>query len=354
MNLTTATIDEEAAWEAVLARDVTRDGSFICAVRTTGIYCRPSCPSRHPRRKNVRFFPSAAAARASGYRACKRCRPDTEFVAEAEPFVVDAIAFLEANADERVTLDQLARVVGKSAGRLQRRFKATTGWTPKELHTAIRLARFRRHAKETGDVAASTYAAGFGSSRGLYDAAKDGLGMSPAAAAQGGRGTEVAVSITACSLGLALIASSARGVCSVLLGDDEDALRAEFAKAFPHATHGEGHSRHARLVRDVVRHIDHTTAPLALPVDLAGTPFQLRVWHALRDIPAGETRSYGAMAAEIGAPDAARAVARACASNVIAVLVPCHRVVRADGATGGYRWGANRKAALLERESPTR
>ncbi|MFG0317299.1 MAG: bifunctional DNA-binding transcriptional regulator/O6-methylguanine-DNA methyltransferase Ada [Planctomycetota bacterium JB042] len=350
MNTPPLPLSESDAWAAVVARDAAADGSFVYAVRTTGVYCRPGCPSRRPLRRNVVFHASAAVARATGFRPCRRCRPDEAFVAAAEPFVTRTIDLLEERLDEDCTLDALAAEVGRSPSHLARRFRERTGWTPRELQRAMRLARTRARVRAGEELTRAAYAAGFGSSRGLYDAARDGLGMPPGRAARGGEGVALATSTRPSTFGRVLVASTDRGVCAVLLGDDDAALEAELARAFPRAVRAAATDRHRELADAALRHLEDVRVPLALPLDLRGTPFQLRVWSALRAVPPGGTRTYAEVARAIGDPAAARAVARACAANVVAVLVPCHRIVRSDGRPGGYRWGAERKARLLERE----
>lgn len=344
------TIEDQGAWDAVVARDASRADEFVYAVRTTGVYCRPGCPARRPLRKNVRFLPSAAAARAEGFRACRRCRPDDAFLAGAPAFLIAALERIERDPSAMPSSPELAAEAGMSPSHFAKRFKQETGWTPTELTTAMRVARFRSAGRRGAGVAAAGYEAGFGSSRGLYDAARHGLGMTPAAAARGGEGVALAVSLSATRFGRVLLATTEIGVAAVLLGDRDADLETELSRAFAAATRAAPDARHRAWRREMLAHLEGTRVPLALPLDLRGTPFQLKVWRALLEIPPGTTRSYGDVARSIGHRDAARAVARACASNVVAVLVPCHRVVRADGGRGGYRWGAKRKAALLERE----
>ena len=295
--------------------------------------------------------------------------------APADPVVAAVLAHLEAHLDEPVTLDELAGVVGLSPSHLQRRVAEATGLSPKKLQQALRLRRFRHAVRDDGDVGRATYAAGFGSSRGLYETAGEGLGMTPGRYAKQGAGLRVVTHLVDSSLGRALVGCTDQGVCAVLLGDDDETLRAELAREFPKATvvdgaHGDGAhgdgvidgahdedapddlaARQRVWVQRVLDHLTDSREPVAVPLDAHGTPFQVRVWRALRDIPAGERRTYGELARALGSPAAVRAVGRACGSNAIAVLVPCHRVVRADGGLGGYRWGLERKRRLLDSEA---
>jgi len=345
---------EERAWNAVLARDARAEGRFVYAVVTTGVYCRPSCPARRPLRRNVRFFATAEEARRAGFRACRRCRPDagdgSGQGAARDELVERALGVLERCVAETLTLEELGAAVGASPFHLQRRFKERTGMSPKEYVTALRLAGFRGRVRAGEPVAQAAYAAGFGSSRGLYVAARAGLGMTPGQYARRGRGLEIAWALASCELGRVAVAATPAGVCGVLLGEDDSELARELGREFEAARLVPGAAPRG-WVESVVRHLDDTHSPVAVPLDYRGTPFQVRVWRALREIPAGERRSYSELAAAVGAPRAVRAVGTACARNAIAVLVPCHRAVRKDGSLGGYRWGVQRKAALLAREA---
>lgn len=338
-----------AAWEAVLARDRARDGAFVYAVRTTGVYCRPSCPSRRPRREHVAFFAAPADAERAGFRACARCGP-TAPAGRAAAAVAAAAAFLEAHLDERVTLAALARRVGLSPFHLQRAFRRALGLSPRAFQEARRLARFKAAVRGGASVGEATYAAGFGSARGLYQSARAGLGMTPAAYRRGGRGERVRFATAPTAAGALLVAVTDRGVCAVSLGDDDAALERALRRELPAAEVARDDGGLAAWLSAIARQVEGGP-PADVPLDLRGTAFQLRVWRALREIPPGETRSYGALAAAVGDPRAARAVARACASNRLAVVVPCHRVVPAAGGPGGYRWGTPRKRALLEAEA---
>jgi len=261
-----------------------------------------------------------------------------------------ALSFLESHVEEPVTLDRLAAAVGLSSYHLQRRFKSLTGLSPKEYHTALKLRRFRHSVRDDRDVTRATFDAGFGSSRGLYEQAPVGLGMTPGRYARQGAGLQIAYALEDCTLGRALVATTSRGVCAVFLGDDDEDLCHEVQTEFCRADLNEAPHARSGWVAAVLAHIDDTRVPLAVPLDAHGTPFQVRVWRALRKIPVGQSRTYADLAQAVGSPRAVRAVGSACAHNVIAVLVPCHRVLRRDGRIGGYRWGVDRKQRLLERE----
>ena len=336
------------AWSAVVRRDSGADGRFVYAVRTTGVFCRPSCHARRPRRENVLFFPGPAEATHAGYRACLRCRPAGE--GDGERAVARAIAFLEARGGERVRLAELAEHVGLSPSHLQRTFTRAVGVSPRAFQDARRLARFKAGVRRGGDVGSATYEAGYGSTRGLYERARARLGMTPATYRRGGLAERIRFTTTTCELGRLLVAVTERGVCAVELGDDDARLEESLRGEFPRAEAIERDDvalRHTVLA--VLSAVDgRARAPLRL--DLRGTAFQVRVWQALLGIARGETRSYSEIAVAVGQPSATRAVARACGANRLALLVPCHRVVRGDGGLGGYRWGTERKRRVLERE----
>ncbi|MEJ7809487.1 MAG: bifunctional DNA-binding transcriptional regulator/O6-methylguanine-DNA methyltransferase Ada [Gemmatimonadaceae bacterium] len=362
--------EDAARWAAVAERHADADGRFVYAVRTTGIYCRPSCPSRRPRRENVTFYDTADAAAAGGYRACRRCAPGSAVRAPGDA-VTRARALLEARTGEALSLDALAREVGVSPFHLQRTFKRELGLSPHQYAAALRADRLKaelRHPGAAGTVSRATFEAGYGASSRAYEAAERHLGMTPAAYRRGGAGVRVRYALTLTPFGHLLLAATDRGVCAITLGDDDDALERALAGEYPNATRervdaerapGEHPGEHADLrewLRAVVDHLAGARERLApaavpaVPVDAPGTPFQGRVWQALREIPYGETRSYSAVAAAVGAPRAVRAVASACARNRVALIVPCHRVVREGGALGGYRWGVDRKRRLLAHE----
>lgn len=360
-----ATDDER--WRAVERRATELDGAFVYAVRSTGIYCRPSCPSRRPRRERVRFFAAAAAAERAGFRACRRCRPEA-LLAPATDLAERARRWIEAHADEKITLARLGAALGVGPSHLQRTFTRVVGVSPRRYAESCRLARMKTLLREERDVTTALYGAGYGSSSRLYERADDRLGMTPNAYRRGGAGTEIAYAIVDSPLGRLLVGATDRGVCAISLGDDDEALAASLVAEFPAARIDRDEAAIRPWVAALLGHLDgggtatgepidgthdHDPNPAiggATPIDLAGTTFQRRVWDALRTIPYGETRSYGDVARAIGQPGAARAVARACAANRLAIVVPCHRVVRGDGGLGGYRWGVPRKRAVLERE----
>ena len=343
-------------WTAVLERDTRQDGRFVYAVATTGVFCRPSCPSRRPRRENVAFFSAPEEAERAGYRACRRCAPESS-VAPAERTVREACAYLEAHLDEPVTLETLGREIGVSPFHLQRMFKRVTGVSPKAYVNARRVERLKARLQQGDGVADATYEAGYGSGSRVYEQADAQLGMTPATYKRGGSGVTIRYGTTESPLGRLLVAVSERGVCAVTLGDSDGDLEAALRREYPQARIERTKEKDERLeewLGAVVRHLEGAQPSLALPLDVQATAFQRRVWQALQEIPYGATRSYGEIAAAIGQPQASRAVARACASNRVALIVPCHRVVRGDfeisGEAGGYRWGAERKRRLLDRE----
>jgi AraC family transcriptional regulator of adaptative response/methylated-DNA-[protein]-cysteine methyltransferase len=339
-------------WEAVLRRDRSADGAFVYAVATTGVYCRPSCPARRPRRENVAFFETCEAARAAGFRACRRCRPDAVNEAHPHAALVEAACRRIEAAEDIPSLRELADDAGLSPYHFHRIFKSITGLTPKAYADAHRANRLRDTLSAgKASVTAAIYDAGYGSNSRFYERSGEILGMTASAYRNGGRDAEIRFAVGECSLGSILVARSARGVCALSLGDDPDALVRALQDRFPKAELVGGDSEFEALVGQVVGLVDNPAAGLGLPLDMRGTAFQQRVWTALLAIPPGQTVSYAELARRIGMPQAARAVARACASNAIAVAIPCHRVIRQDGSVSGYRWGAERKRALLEREA---
>jgi AraC family transcriptional regulator of adaptative response/methylated-DNA-[protein]-cysteine methyltransferase len=343
---------QDRQWRAVVARDSGADGEFFYAVRSTGVYCRPSCASRRANPRNVTFFPTSEAAERAGFRPCKRCRPDEAGRRERQAATIAGICRAIEAAEEPPTLAELARKAEMSAWHFHRVFKAVTGVTPKAYASAHRAARVRRELARPGSsVTAAIYDAGFNSSGRFYEAADEMLGMTPGDYRAGGANAEIRFAIGASSLGAILVARSERGVCAILLGDDPDALARDLQDRFPKARLIGGDAGFEKLVATVVGFVEAPALGLDLPLDLRGTAFQQRVWQALRAVPAGATVSYAEIARRIGASKATRAVAQACAANNIAVAIPCHRVVRTDGALSGYRWGVERKRALLTRES---
>lgn len=340
-------------WRIVLARDRRYDGAFVYAVRSTGIYCRPSCASRRPRREQVTFFPIPEAAEREGFRACRRCRPAEANGADSIVALVrEACRALDAAEPPR--LETLAGRLGTRPHQLVRAFKRVVGITPKEYRDARRVARFKHELKRRAHVSPAVYEAGYGSSSRVYERANAQLGMTPATYARGGVGAEIAYAVVPCPLGRLLVAATPRGVCRISLGADAAALEAELAAEFPAAHIRKDRTGLERWVAAILRHLDGREPHLDLPLDIRATAFQRRVWQELRHIPYGETRSYAEVARRIGRPTATRAVARACATNPAVLVIPCHRVVREDGDLGGYRWGVERKRTLLETESVRR
>ena len=338
-------------WAAVVRRDRRADGVFYYSVRTTGVYCRPSCAARLARRENVRFHATCADAERAGFRPCKRCRPDSPGLVEARAEAVARACRLIETAEEVPSLDALADAAGLSRFHFHRVFKTTTGLTPKAYAAAHRARRVRDELSRSDSVTDAIYGAGFNSSGRFYATASEVLGMTPTDFRAGGDGAAIRFAVGECSLGSILVAATERGVCSILLGDDPDALARQLQDRFPKARLIGGDRDFERLVAKVVGFVEAPALDLDLPLDVRGTAFQQRVWQALREIPAGATSTYTKIAARIGAPKAVRAVARACASNTLAVAIPCHRVVRHDGGLSGYRWGVKRKRLLLEREA---
>lgn len=342
---------DAARWAAIERRDRRADGAFYYSVRTTGVYCRPSCAARPARRENVGFHATAADAERAGFRPCKRCRPELHDTADARVQAVERACRLIETADDMPRLDALAHAAGLSRFHFHRVFKATTGLTPKAYAAAHRARRLRAELARSGSVTEAIYDAGFNSSGRFYATAGAVLGMTPSDFRAGGAGAVIRFAVGECSLGSILVAATERGVCAIMLGDDPDVLARDLQDRFPRARLVGGDREFERLVAGVVGFVERPALGLDLPLDVRGTAFQQRVWQALRELPAGSTATYAQIAARIGAPKAVRAVARACASNAIAVAIPCHRVVRRDGALAGYRWGVERKRRLLEREA---
>ena len=336
-------------WPALVARDPKADSAFFYSVRTTGVYCKPSCAARLPRPENVRFHATVQDAEKAGFRPCKRCRPNEDSARWEE--TIARICRIIAEAEATPQLQELAREAAMSPFHFHRTFKKHTGLTPRAYAMAQKRLRVRKSLGSQNSITAAIYEAGYNSNGRFYAEANGLLGMTPSTFRAGGPDTSIRFAVGECSLGSILVASSERGVCAILLGDDPDALTRDLQDQFPRAVLIGGDSKFEDLVAQVVGMIEAPSLGLALPLDIRGTAFQQRVWEALKKIPAGTTATYTDVARMIDAPTAARAVARACASNLLAVAIPCHRVVRNDGALSGYRWGVGRKRALLEREA---
>jgi AraC family transcriptional regulator, regulatory protein of adaptative response / methylated-DNA-[protein]-cysteine methyltransferase len=337
-------------WATIVARDAASDGKFCYAVKTTGVYCRPSCAARTPRPENVTFYASAEAAEKAGYRPCKRCRPSGTSLAEEQARRVGELCQWLEGAEPTPTLAALAKRAGWSVYHLHRVFRAVTGLTPRAYVAGRRAERVRAKLGQTRTVTEAIYDAGYNSSGRFYEQANGVLGMTPRTFRAGGASAEIRFAIGECSLGSILVAASARGVCAISMGDDPQKLARDLEDRFPRAELIGGDADFERLVARVVGMIEAPQVGFDLPLDVRGTAFQERVWRALRKVPAGSTATYTEIAKRIGVPGAARAVALACAANPLAVAIPCHRVVRANGDVSGYRWGVERKRALLRRE----
>ena len=342
--------DPERMWAIFTERDGRYDGRIFLAVRTTKIYCRPRCPARPPKRENVRFYLTRESAEAAGYRACKRCKPDQVVVDPRLATVEAACRHIAAHLDDDLTVDQVAAAVGHTAASLQRLFREVTGVALASYIRGRRMDRLRAGLKGKTDVTYAIYDAGFSSSSRVYERTDDELGMTPAAYAAGAAGQTVTVVVNGSPLGQVLVARTDKGICAIRLGDDAQALRDELSAEFPNAAIVDGGDGDA-IVCDVVDTVVRGTPIPDLHLDVRGTVFQRRVWEELRRIPRGETRTYAQVAEAIGRPSAVRAVANACAKNQAALVIPCHRVVRTDGAPGGYRWGTDRKRTILAVES---
>jgi AraC family transcriptional regulator of adaptative response/methylated-DNA-[protein]-cysteine methyltransferase len=342
---------DDERWTAVARRDASADGTFFFSVRTTGVYCRPGCPSRLPRRENVRFHASADAAEAAGFRACKRCRPRAENLAQRHATTIARACRLIEGAEKAPTLESLAQSAGISPFHFHRLFKSIVGITPKAYAQRHRLQRMGGALHKGSKVTDAIYDAGYASSASFYRQPAP-LGMAPARYRRGGSGETIRFAVGECSLGTILVAATAQGICAILLGDDPEQLLSDLQQRFANAQLIGADSTFEQWVARVVGMVDTPNVELDLPLDIRGTAFQQRVWQALRGIPSGSTVSYSQVAERIGAPkQAVRAVAQAIAANPLAVAIPCHRVVRSDGALAGYRWGIARKQALLTREA---
>ena len=344
-------IQRDPRWASVVARAAAADGTFYYSVRTTGVYCRPSCPSRLARPENVRFHATREGAERAGFRPCKRCRPDQPSLLADQAARVTRVCRLIEASQVVPRLEELANQAGMSPFHFHRVFKGITGLTPRAYAAAHRGERVRAELGRAGTVSAAIYDAGYNSNARFYGESERVLGMTPTSYRRGGAGAEIRFAVGECSLGSILVAMSDRGVCAILLGDDPDALARDLQDRFPRATLIGGDAKFETFVARVVGFVEAPGFGLDLPLDVQGTVFQQRVWQALQDVPAGSTVSYTEIARRIGAPKAVRAVAHACAANPLAVAIPCHRVVRTDGGLSGYRWGVERKRALLAREA---
>jgi AraC family transcriptional regulator, regulatory protein of adaptative response / methylated-DNA-[protein]-cysteine methyltransferase len=343
--------ETDRRWAAVVARDRKADGTFYYSVKTTGVYCRPSCAARRPNRRNVEFYLTRDEAERAGFRPCRRCKPDRESSDQLQAATIAKICRLIESTEHVPPLSELARSAGLSPYHFHRTFKAITGVTPRAYAAAHRSRRVRDELKKgSKTVTEAIYDAGFSSGGRFYESSDHLLGMTPSEYRAGGRTTRIHFAVGECSLGSVLVAQSARGVCAILLGDDPEALVRDLQDRFPEATFVGNDRAFEKVVSTVVGFVEKPSNGLDLPLDIRGTAFQQRVWEALRRIPVGSSVSYTEIARRIGAPRAVRAVARACAANPLAVAIPCHRVIRTDGSPSGYRWGVERKRALLMRE----
>jgi AraC family transcriptional regulator, regulatory protein of adaptative response / methylated-DNA-[protein]-cysteine methyltransferase len=348
-------MNDEELWQAVLAKDTKSDGRFVFAVSSTKIYCRPSCPARRPRRERVTFFDLPAAAEAAGFRACLRCHPKDSTTIDPQVEMVRRACRVidEFQGEGSVDLATLGKQLGVSSFHLQRTFKNVMGVTPRQYAEARRISGFKARVRDGDSITGAMYDAGFGSSSRLYERATAELGMTPATYARGGRGERISFSVAACSFGWLLVAATGKGVCAVRLGDSASALEADLRSEFSAALIDRHEEPLGKWVQQIVQHLKGRHPNLELPIDVRATAFQRRVWEELQKIPYGSTRSYGEVAQAIGRPTAVRAVARACATNPVALVVPCHRVIREDKGLGGYRWGLERKKKLLAQERLT-
>lgn len=335
-------------WSATLARDARADGAFFFAVRSTQIYCRPSCPARRPLRKNTLFFQTSSDAEQEGFRPCQRCKPDE--IPAAVRIVQRAAQVLESDVDEPVNVGMLARRIGVKTDALRRAFRQQAGLTPKELAAALRLKKFKKLLREGSSITDALYTTGYGSASRVYERSDAHLGMTPATYQKGGQGMKIRYTTARSSLGEVLVGATERGVSAVYLGDAAARLVSELREEYPRAEIVAEKGGFSQWVEEIVARSEGSAPRRELPLDLQATAFQRRVWQELQRIPRGSTRTYRQIAQAVGKPRAVRAVARACATNPVSIVVPCHRVVRADGNLAGYRWGISRKEKLLERE----
>jgi AraC family transcriptional regulator of adaptative response/methylated-DNA-[protein]-cysteine methyltransferase len=339
----------ERFWQAMLHRDSRADGSFVFAVRSTNIYCRPSCPARRPLRRNTVFFRTAQDAETQGFRPCRRCRPKNQDGATA--LVQQTAAAIAGFAEDSVRLGALARRLHASPAKLRRAFRRVTGLSPKEFEQALRLEKFKKLLREGATVTDALYACGYGSSSRLYEKTNAHLGMTPAAYRKGGEGMHIGYTVANSSLGKVLVAATDRGLSAVYLGEKESALVDALHREYPKAEISRANGESDAWLKEILSRVEGSAPRVDLPLDVKATAFQRRVWQELQKIPRGTTRSYTQVARAVGKPRSVRAVARAIATNPVSVVVPCHRVIRADGNLAGYRWGLQRKQKLLEREA---
>jgi AraC family transcriptional regulator of adaptative response/methylated-DNA-[protein]-cysteine methyltransferase len=346
-------MNNEQLWQAVVAKDARFDGQFVFAVSSTGIYCRPSCPSRRAHRERVKFFDLPEAAEQAGFRACLRCQPKRARVLDPQMDLVQRVCrYLNSSEGETLKLSELASHAGVSVFHLQRTFKRVMGISPRQYLAARRFGNFKELVRKGDSVTTALYESGFNSSSRLYEHAAEELGMTPATYSRGGRGVNINYTIVTSSMGRLLVAMTERGVCAVRMGDSDTDLEKDLRVEFPQAEITRADSTLREAVKKILSHLDHNEPHLDLPLDIRSTAFQRQVWERLRAIPYGQTVSYGEVAKALGKPGAVRAVGRACATNPVALVIPCHRVVREDKSLGGYRWGLERKKKLLEREKP--
>ncbi|MFQ5933706.1 MAG: bifunctional DNA-binding transcriptional regulator/O6-methylguanine-DNA methyltransferase Ada [Dehalococcoidia bacterium] len=342
---------DDRLWQAVLTRDPSFDGSFVYGVRSTGIFCRPTCPSRKPQRGQVVFFSGSGEAQKQGFRPCRRCQPDQLVPQDPQlEMVREVCRYIEDSQDGFPKLGELGALVGVSPTHLQRVFKRIMGVTPRQYADACRLDRFKARLREGWNVTGALYESGYGSSSRLYEGSSTNLGMTPASYRRGGRGAHIAYTIVDCPLGRLLVAATEKGVCAVKLGDRDSDLHDDLRSEYPDAELHPDEGSLGEWIKAFLGYLNGNVPYLDLPVDIRATVFQRQVWESLKAIPYGQTRSYREIAETLGRPKAARAVGGACAANPVALVVPCHRVVREDGNLGGYRWGLKRKAALLAKE----